>query len=80
MKYGVQPAYDDIVYDDTYITPYINSNENSVWQVYPGPYTGIAAQAWSAFKLTDVFQRILVDQIPVEQAAAEVQEQIAELE
>ena len=80
MKYGVQPAYEDIVYDDPYITPYIHSNENSVWQGYPGPYTGIAAQAWSAFKLTDVFQRILVDQVPVEQAAAEIQEQIRELE
>lgn len=80
MKYGVQPAFADITYNDPYILPYIDSNENSVWQGYPGPYTGIAAKAWSAFKLTDVFQRVLVDKVPVDQAAAEIQEQIKALE
>lgn len=76
MRYGVQPAYEDITYDDPYITPYIHANENLVWQGYPGPYTGVAAKAWSSFELTNFFQRAIVDKVPVEQAAQEVQDRI----
>lgn len=78
MRYGVQPAYEDISYDDPYITPYIHANENLVWQGYPGPYTGVAAKAWANFELSNFFQRVLVDNVSVEQAAKEVQERIEE--
>jgi len=79
MRYGVQPAYEDIKYDDPYISPYIHANDNLVWQGYPGPYTGVAAKAWSTFELSNFFQRVIVDKVSPEQAAQEVQERIEKM-
>lgn len=79
MRYGIQPAYTEITYDDPYIEPFVRANEQLVWQGYPGPYTGLAARTWSAFELANFFQRVLVDNVSVEQASAEMMSAIEEL-
>lgn len=79
MRFGVQPAYEDIRFDHPYILPYIHANDNLAWQGYPGPYTGLAAKAWSSFELSNFFQRVLVDKISVKEAAEEMGKRIEQL-
>ena len=79
MRYGVQPAYEDIRFDDPYILPYIHANDNLAWQGYPGPYTGLAAKTWSAFELSNFFQSVLVDKVSGKEAAEETQKRIEQL-